>query len=116
METAGRVAPTRDRMSQDGRHDGTGTDAAAWMRGVLDRFEVRLTSYAARLTGNVESARDVVQDTFLRLWSADRAAVEPILPQWLFAVCRNRAVDVRRRGKHMARTNDTAIEHHPSRD
>jgi RNA polymerase sigma factor (sigma-70 family) len=43
----------------------------------------------------------VVQDTFLRLCREDLALLDGRLPQWLFRVCRNRALDVRRRrGRH----------------
>lgn len=50
-----------------------------------------------RITGDVESARDVVQDTFLRLCRADERDVGDHLPAWLFRVCRNRALDVRKK-------------------
>ena len=50
---------------------------AAWVRSAVERFEGPLTLYAARLLGDADSARDVVQDTFLRLCAgpgAGRAA------------------------------------------
>ena len=37
------------------------------IRSLLERYEAALVTYAARLTGDVELARDVVQDTFLKL-------------------------------------------------
>ena len=43
----------------------------------------------------------MVQDTFLRLIRADRARIGPRLGEWLFAVCRNRAVDVLRKESRM---------------
>ena len=43
--------------------------------------------------------RDVVQETFLRLCGEEREAVGPHLLEWLYAVCRNRAVDLLRRQK-----------------
>jgi RNA polymerase sigma-70 factor (ECF subfamily) len=43
----------------------------------------------------------VVQEAFLRLCAEDRAAVEGHIAQWLFTVCRNRAVDVRRKETRM---------------
>ncbi len=39
----------------------------SWLRGVLAEYERPLVAYAARITGDVESARDVVQEVFLRL-------------------------------------------------
>lgn len=74
---------------------------------VLEEFERPLTRYAARLTGNLERAREVVQDVFLRLCGEDRARLDGRLPQWLFTVCRRRAIDVRRKEKRM-RTMDAA--------
>lgn len=61
--------------------------------------------YATQLVGNVESARDVVQDTFLRLWKDDLAALESRLAPWLFTVCRNRALDVRKKEQRMTVVN-----------
>ena len=59
----------------------------------FDRFERRLTRYAARLLGDEEAARDVVQFTFLKLCEAERSTVECRMPGWLYTVCRNRAID-----------------------
>ena len=72
-----------------------------WVRAVVARYERPLVSYAAHLAGDVERARDVVQETFVRLCDASRAQVEPRLPQWLFTVSRNLALDARRKEKRM---------------
>jgi RNA polymerase sigma-70 factor (ECF subfamily) len=79
---------------------------AGFVREALDRHETALVAYARRLLGDLDRARDVVQDTFLRLVRADRAEVEPVLVRWLFTVCRNRAFDERRRLARHARTHD----------
>lgn len=42
---------------------------AAWVRSAVDRYEAPLTRYAYAIVGDLERARDVVQDTFLRLCS-----------------------------------------------
>ncbi len=76
-------------------------DSGGWIRAALDRFEGPLILYATRLAGDGSAARDVVQDVFLRLCAQDRAKVEPRLAPWLFAVCRNRALDERRRRRGM---------------
>ena len=54
------------------------------------------------MVGRRESAADVVQEVFLRLCKADRTTVEPMLAQWLYTVCRNLAIDVRRRESRMS--------------
>jgi RNA polymerase sigma factor (sigma-70 family) len=63
-------------------------------------FERPLLGYAARLTGNAETARDVVQEVFLRL-CREGAQLNGRMPQWLFAVCRNLAIDAKRKGGRM---------------
>ena len=68
-----------------------------WIGSAIDLYQGRLIRFAARITGDVESARDVVQDTFLRLCREDLDRVRDHLPAWLFRVCRNRALDVRKK-------------------
>lgn len=86
-------------------------DAAEWIRHVVDRFESPLTQYATRLMrGDVDRARDVVQDTFVKLWSADRAEVDSHLGQWLYRVCRNRALDIRRKESRMTALQDDKLD------
>ena len=72
-----------------------------WILAALERYERGLVAYAARLLGDVERARDVVQETFLKLCSQERSSVEDRLREWLFAVCRNRALDVREKESPM---------------
>jgi len=72
-----------------------------WILAALDLYEKPLLRYGARLLGNTEEARDVVQETFLELCKAKRDSVESHLAPWLFRVCRNRALDLRRKDKRM---------------
>jgi len=72
-------------------------EQAAWVRDALGRYERPLVRYALRYAGDLESARDAVQDTFLKLCLADRTALNGKLAGWLFTVCRNRALDLRRK-------------------
>jgi len=76
------------------------------LRSLMDRYERPLVRYAAGITHDVERARDVVQDTFLRLLKTDRQPDENHLAQWLFTVCRNRALDVLRKEKRMHTLSD----------
>src|SRR5262249_47320055 len=80
-------------------------------RGAVARFEAPLLLYAIRLVGNAEAARDVVQETFLRLCVQDRQAIEPRLAEWLFTVCRNRALDVLRKESRMTQLSDEQAHH-----
>jgi RNA polymerase sigma-70 factor (ECF subfamily) len=81
----------------------------AWIDAAVGRFERPLTLYASRLIGDADRARDVVQDTFLKLCAQDRAAVEPHLAEWLFTVCRNRALDVLRKEGPMTQLSDEQL-------
>src|SRR6478736_5380476 len=56
----------------------------------LERYERPLIGYARSITGDPESARDAVQETFLRLSRQNLAALERRLAPWLFFVCRAR--------------------------
>jgi RNA polymerase sigma-70 factor (ECF subfamily) len=68
----------------------------------LDQFELPLLRYARRLLGGChasgasDEARDVVQFVFLRLCDQSPDKIGDRLAQWLYTVCRNRALDVLR--------------------
>jgi RNA polymerase sigma-70 factor (ECF subfamily) len=74
---------------------------AEWIRSQIDAHAALLTRYAASIMGDVDGARDVVQDVFVRLWRAPRDKVDGQVRPWLFRVCRNRALDQRRKGGRM---------------
>jgi RNA polymerase sigma factor (sigma-70 family) len=62
-------------------------------------FESPLIGYAATILHDTDLARDVVQDTFIRLCQQDIAKVRDGLKSWLFTVCRNRALDLLRKDR-----------------
>jgi RNA polymerase sigma factor (sigma-70 family) len=75
------------------------TDLDAWFTTTVDRYERPLVAYALRFVHDLEAARDIVQDTFVKLHAAvqaDRERIEGHLAQWLFTVCRNRCCDHQR--------------------
>ncbi len=69
----------------------TTPDRESWVTGAVARFEKPLFVYASRLLRDAEAARDVVQETFLKLCASERESVDDHLAEWLFTVCRNRA-------------------------
>ena len=69
---------------------------AQWVRAAVDRFSGPLLRYAQMLTRDIEQARDVVQDTFLRLCEEKPERLDSHLAQWLYTVCRNRSLDLLR--------------------
>jgi|SRR5579864_6501801 len=83
---------------------------STWVRTAVSRFEAPLTLYAARLLGDADRARDVVQETFLRLCGQEQSRVADRLAEWLFTVCRNRALDVLRKERRMTRLSEEQIE------
>ena len=78
-----------------------------WIQSVLEQYEGPLTGYAARITGNADSARDVVQEVFLRLCRQEQAELNGRLAPWLYAVCRNHALDVVRKNGRVKPLGET---------
>ena len=68
---------------------------------VVAEFEPPLLRYATRVLGDAHAARDVVQEVFLRLCDQESAALNGKLPRWLYTVCRNCAIDVRRKSRRV---------------
>ena len=62
----------------------------SWVEEAISTYESALLRYAQHFVGDVESARDVVQDTFLQLCRNANQDIRGRLPQWLYTVCRNR--------------------------
>ena len=88
--------------------DRSGTHAQ-WVGEALRRYEQPLVRYTLRITGNLETARDVVQDAFFKLCQEDRALLDGHMAQWLYRVCRNRAIDVgKKEGRMQALDRQTA--------
>ena len=96
-------------------------EEAGFLERIFAEQRAPLTRYAARLLGDAERARDVVQDTFARRAGQPQAAVDGHAVEWLFTVCRHRAFDVLRKENRMKRFEDgeaervTAVEPRPGR-
>ncbi len=74
------------------------------------RLEGPLLRFAARITRERESARDAVQETFLRLCSVDPARINGHTCEWLLGVCHNLALDVRKKERRMICISQTSDE------
>ena len=83
------------------------------LRELYRRYGGGAFGFACNALGDREAAEEVVQDVFARAWrkaeryDEDRASVRT----WLFAIARNRIVDVRRRAS--ARPAVAAWPHEP---
>jgi RNA polymerase sigma-70 factor (ECF subfamily) len=86
------------------------TPDSSWVPSILAEFEQPLTRYAAHITGDAERAREVVQDTFLKLLRQKPAQIRDHLAQWLYTVCRNRALDVLRKERRMTGISDAQLQ------
>jgi RNA polymerase sigma factor (sigma-70 family) len=69
------------------------------LESVMDQHESALLRYATRLVNDPNTAQDVVQDVFLRMFRGwkDGAKPTPQLSGWLYRVTHNVAVDYIRR-------------------
>lgn len=76
----------------------------------ISEFESPLIGYAKTIVHDLDRARDVVQDTFIRLYQQDVGKVNSGLKSWLFTVCRNRALDVLRKEKRMVLVEDEILD------
>jgi RNA polymerase sigma factor (sigma-70 family) len=86
-----------------------------WIQSILARFEQPLIRYAAHITGDIERAREVVQDTFLKLCRRKSSLDDDRLAPWLYTVCRNGALDVRRKEKRMTGIDEARLQQIPVR-
>jgi len=75
----------------------------------LSEYESPLINYAATIVHDADRAKDVVQDTFIRLYKQDVEKVKVGLKSWLYTVCRNRALDILRKEQRMVVTDDVVL-------
>ena len=98
------IRPTEPKGS-DGPFNSTpgGADWAteSWIQCAIEMHEGSLLRYAQHFVHDLETARDVVQDTFLQLCRQTNDEIRPRVAQWLFTVCRNRAIDICRKERRM---------------
>jgi len=79
---------------------------STWIVEAMGQHERHLVRYARSILGDIERAREVVQETFLRLCKEQQARIGDHLAQWLFTVCRNLALDVRKKENRMSALTD----------
>lgn len=89
---------------------------AQWVESMVAQFEGRLLRYAAQIVGDVETGRDVVQETFLKLCRENREKLAGREAEWLYTVCRNRAFDICRKEKRMHSITDEQSASQASRE
>jgi RNA polymerase sigma factor (sigma-70 family) len=85
-------------------------EAAGFLEHIFAEQQAPLTRYATRLLADPDRAKDVVQDTFVKLMAQPAEAIDGHAVEWLFTVCRNRAMDVLRKENRMKRFEDGEVE------
>lgn len=85
--------------------------AALLLRSAMSDFEIPLTKYAVSILGDLEQARDVVQETFLKLYKQDPEKVRQKVKSWLFTVCRNHCYDLIKRNRKTSNLEEDEISY-----
>ncbi len=85
-------------------------DTTGFLERTFAEHSAPLTRYAARLLGDADRARDVVQDTFVKFMAQPAGVVDGHAVEWLFTVCRHRALDVLRKEGRMKRFAEGEVE------
>ena len=92
------------------------TPKSRWIVETLEQHQSSLVRYATWILGDVERAREIVQETFLRLCKEEPERISGHVAQWLFTVCRNLAFDARKKETRMTPLGDTEIKVAPNLD
>ena len=80
-----------------------------WIEALVAEHEGPLVRYAERMLRDLDRARDVVQDVFLRCLEQERARLEGRERAWLYTVCRNRVFDVLRKESRMSTRDEAGL-------
>ena len=80
---------------------------------LLERYERPLVRYSWSILGDLEAARDVVQETFIRLCRRQESSDAKHTEAWLFTVARNLSIDHQRKQSriiYMPQTDDRTTD------
>ncbi|MDG0822498.1 MAG: sigma-70 family RNA polymerase sigma factor [Staphylococcus equorum] len=70
---------------------------------LYDRYESLLFNLAYKITKDVQSSEEVLQDVFMKIWN-QKAIFKPNkgkMSTWLITLCRNKSIDMLRKNKHI---------------
>ena len=81
-------------------------DFERYIEKAVEEHESALIGYARTYVHDLDRARDIVQDTFIRLCRQDPDTLGDHLRSWLFTVCRNRCLDVLRKDRRIEPVDD----------
>lgn len=76
----------------------------------VDEYSDRIYRFILKSLGDKERAKDIVQDSFEKLWKNISILEYPKVKSWLFSCAHNNLIDIIRKEKRMIRT-DQHINH-----
>jgi RNA polymerase sigma factor (sigma-70 family) len=79
----------------------TGATREKFIEQAIAAHQSALIGYASTILNDTDLARDVVQDTFVRMCHQDLGKIHESIKSWLFTVCRNRSLDMLRKDKRV---------------
>jgi RNA polymerase sigma-70 factor (ECF subfamily) len=100
-------------QQSDSSAENSRTEGDDWIKAAMAEHQGALLRYAHHFVHDIDTARDIVQDTFLKLCRQDQDEMRPKLVKWLFTVCRNRAIDIKRKESRMKPSPDYQLEERP---
>lgn len=115
QQASSNSADDRQAIQRTESTDSIGSIGSQQIKSALNQHEGSLVRYAQHFVGDLDRARDVVQDAFVKLCgqlqdhgdSQNLAELPPMfsdqsqIAKWLYRVCRNRAIDVSRKENRM---------------
>lgn len=81
---------------------------------MLERYERPLIRYALTIIDDLDQARDIAQDVFIKLSQNLKTLDHSKLAPWLFTVCKNRALDHRRKHQRIIPMDTALLDQHSS--
>ncbi len=79
-----------------------------WLDRQVRALEQRLVRYCCRFA-SLQVAREIVQESFVRLWNHGESGLKGREREWLFCVCRNLAIDHLRRENRVRLTEEEGV-------
>ena len=68
-----------------------------WFHQTLADQQLKLISYTHKILRNKEQSKEVVQESYCKLWLQEYPAITLLIPPWLYRVCRNHSIDILRK-------------------
>lgn len=76
----------------------------------VEKYSKRLYSFIVRTTWNEQNAKDLVQDTFLKLWENREKVINEKVKSWLFTVAHNLTINFVKKHSRQDIVDDYRLE------